>query len=197
YNRICPVYLINFKAENLRGLEEIKTAQRVSRQIIDNCDHDLLSVDVQTSYFTELFRQYSDKLSYNVSDGSSQTNLVELLSTDEKRFILRKETEPVLSQAFKTAGELFSVIDSNTKDIIVQYNKQSEWLISRLESQISPIEARELLRKAQKYTVSIYAGTEKALSEKGALHLNTLDKRFYNNEFGVDLEGAEQEVLIF
>lgn len=197
YNRICPVYMINFKAENLRGLEEIKTAQRVSRQIIDNCDHDLLSVDIQTSYFTELFRQYSDKLSYNVSDGSSQTNLVELLSTDEKRFILRKETEPVLSQAFKTAGELFSVIDSNTKDIIVPYNKQAEWLISRLESQISPIEARELLRKAQKYTVSIYAGTEKALSEKGALHLNTLDKRFYNNEFGVDLEGAEQEVLLY
>ena len=86
---------------------------------------------------------------------------------------------------------------ADNHDPLTVYNKQAEWLISRLESQISPIEARELLRKAQKYTVSIYAGTEKALSEKGALHLNTLDKRFYNNEFGVDLEGAEQEVLIF
>ncbi|HRR76149.1 MAG TPA: CRISPR-associated helicase Cas3' [Ruminococcus sp.] len=197
YNRICPVYLINFKSENLSRLEEIKSAQDISRHIIDNGDDDLLSVDVQSRYFNMLFERYKNELSYNVKDGSQDSSILEFLSTNKGRWIVRQKTEPIISQAFRTAGELFEVIDSRTKNIIVPYNKQARDIIAKLESDISPQETVELLRKAQKYTVSIYSGTEKRLIEKGALDLNTLDKRFYSNEFGVTLEGAEQEVLIF
>ena len=60
----------------------------------------------------------------------------------------------------------------------------------------------ELLRKAQKYTVSIYNGTEHRLYENNALceianGVITLDKAHYNDEFGIDINGAENELLIF
>lgn len=197
YNRICPVYIINFKAEELRCLEEIKTAQSISQNIIDNTDEDLLSVDVQSRYFNMLFERYKDKLSYAVKDGNVDTSILELLSTNEKRWKIKHGTEKILSQAFRTAGEHFEVIDSNTKSIIVPYNKRAREIIAKLENGASPHETTELLRKAQKYTVNIYAGTERALNEKGALYLNILEKEYYSSEFGVDREGAEQEVLIF
>ena len=203
FARICPVYIINFKAEELRHLEEIKSAQNISQNIISNTDADLLSVDIQTKYFNMLFQRYQDELSYKVKDGDADTTLLELLSTDKDRWKIKKSTEKCLSQAFKTAGTLFEVIDSKTKSVIVPYNKKAKAIIAKLESDISPAEAVELLRKAQKYTVSVYAAAEKKLIEKGALSMNQSgvlylkDRSFYNNEFGVTLEGAEQEVLIF
>ena len=144
-----------------------------------------------------LFERYRDKLSYPVKDGSVDTSILELLSTNKDRRGSRQETEAALSQAFRTAGTLFEVIDSRTRNVIVPYNKQARDIITRLEGEPSPAETAELLRKAQKYTVSIYAGTEKQLAEKGALHLDILEKRFYSSEFGVDKDGAEQEILIF
>ncbi len=197
YDKICPVYIINFKSENLRNLDEIKSAQAVSRNIIDNTDEDLLSVEVQRKYFNMLFERYKDELSYNVTDGRTPSSILKLLSTDRDRWLIKEETAGLISQAFKTAGDLFEVIDSKTKSVVVPYNDQAKEIIAELESDITPGETAELLRKAQKYTVSIYVGTECALKEKGALHVNILDGRFYSQEFGVTLEGAEREVLIY
>lgn len=203
YNRICPVYIINFKSEKLGCLEEIKTAQGISQNIIENTDKDLLSVDVQSRYFTMLFKFYDSELSYNVKDGSSNTSILELLSDNETRWNVKCETEPVISQAFKTAGNLFEVIDSKTKNIIVPYNKKASDIIAKLESDITPFEVAELLRKAQKYTVGIYAGTEKKLFENGILQLSKngvlylSNKNNYSKEFGVIFEKAEQELLMY
>ena len=104
------------------------------------------------------------------------------------------------SQAFKTAGKLFQVIDENTRDVIVPYNEEAEEIIGRLENSNENISV--LLRKAQKYTVSIYIGTERKLYENNALRdiscgAVILDSSHYNNEFGIDIEGAEKEILIF
>ena len=196
YSRICPVYLINFREENLSRLGEIKSAQDISQHIIANTSGDLLSVEVQSGYFRELFRHYRDELPYRVNDGSAQTSILELLSTDGSRWKIKMETQPFLSQAFKTAGTLFEVIDSSTTSIIVPYDRTARDIIARLESDPPPFETAELLRKAQRYTVSVYAGTELRLHEQGALHMNVLDKRFYSHEYGVTASGAEQEVLI-
>ena len=197
YSKVCPVYIINLKAERLGNLEEIKTAQTITRHIIDNVDGDLLSVEMQRRYFKMLFERYKDKLSYPVKAGGVYTTILELLSDNKRRWKLKKKTEPVISQAFRTAGDLFEVIDSRTKNVIVPYDKRAREIISKIESSISPQETARLMRKAQKYTVSIYAGDEKILNDKGALYLNILDRRYYSNEYGVDYEGAEQEVLIF
>lgn len=197
YDHICPVYLINFKSENLRNLDIIKSSQIISRNIIDNTDEDLLSAEVQRRYFAMLFERYKNELSYNVKDSSTKSSILNLLSTNHDRWSIKQKTYKLTSQAFKTAGDLFEVIDSKTKSVIVPHNEDARNIIAELESDISPQRKSELLRRAQKYIVSIYANTECILKEKGALNLNILDERFYSKEFGVTIEGSELEVLIY
>ena len=197
--RLCPVYIINFKDENLGSLEEIKNAKGISQNIINNNKKaDLLSVEVQSLYFSRKFSANSDKLDYPAGDSS----LVDMLSLNTGKWEARRKTEQALSQAFKTAGDLFNVIDNNTKSIIVPYNKTTTDIIDKLNSDISPAEKAKYIRKAQKYTVSVYVGTERALVESGALMINSsgmlcLDKRFYSSEYGITTEGSEKEVLIY
>ena len=197
--RICPVYLINFKEEKLGSLTDIKNAKDISANIIKNNSDDLISADVQSCYFDWLFKKSSDMLDYPV--GKNET-LLNLLSLNKNNWEIRKKTDRCLSQAFKTAGQLFKVIDSNTENVLVPYNDEAEKMISELESELTPWESASLLRRAQKYTVSVYMGTKQALISEGAVELNkngvlVLDKRFYSSEFGVTTEGADQEILIF
>ena len=60
-------------------------------------------------------------------------------------------------QAFKTAGKLFSVIDAQTEEIIVPYDKCAKELILELNSDQTSYEIMKKLRSAQKYIVSIYS----------------------------------------
>ncbi|MBR0528947.1 MAG: CRISPR-associated helicase Cas3' [Ruminococcus sp.] len=197
--RICPVYLINFKNEPLGNLTEIKTAQNISQNIIRyNENADLLSVDIQSSYFEQLFSRNKEILDYPANG----TTLLELLSTNKGKAEAHNLKSDMLLQAFKTAGTLFEVIDSHTENVIVPYNDEAESFISRLNDDLTPQEAAEILRKAQKYTVSVYMGTKKALEDNGAIHITknniiVLDNRFYNSEFGITTEGAERETLMF
>ena len=197
--KVCPVYIINFKGENLGNLEEIKNAKRISENIIRNNEGaDLLSVKKQSEYFNRLFKACSDKLDYPAGG----TTLLELLSCNQQKWEVRKSPYKGILQSFKTAGELFNVIDNNTKNVIVPYNKEAVRIIDKLQSDLQPNEMAVFLRKAQKYTVSVYVGTECALKESGALCVNDsgvyfLDKRYYSSEYGITTEGSEKEVLIF
>lgn len=197
--RICPVYIINFKNEKLGGLIEIKAAQRITRNIINSSEKDLLSPKMLNEYYQQLFSDCSESLDYTVGDN---VTLLELLSLNKNRWEIHKETNWELAQAFRTAGKLFEVIDRNTEAVLVPYDKKAENLIASLNNALTPNEAASLIRKAQKYTVSIYAGTKKALIENGAIYeayngIIILDKRFYNSEYGITAEGSQREVLMF
>ncbi|MBE6862158.1 MAG: CRISPR-associated helicase Cas3' [Ruminococcus sp.] len=201
---ICSVYVINITDEKLGSLKEIKEAQEASEQLIYSERYDdYLSVETLSDYFRKLYTMERDKLSYNVVDGDSSTTLLGLLSLNSDRYNVRKKLEnKYCGQAFKTAGSLFEVIDSRTVDVIVPYNDEARDIIDRLNSDIKPDEALELLRKSQKYTVGIYSGTNIKLAENSALNIlgcgaAVLKEEFYNMELGVVTEGAMQETLIF
>lgn len=197
--RLCPVYIINFKDEKLGSLQEIKTAQQISHNIIRyNNNKDLLSVDIQSEYFGHLFRIFSDKLDYPAEG----TTLLDMLSLNKEMREVRKSSDKFLSQAFKTAGQLFQVIDNHAKSVIVPYNQKAVSIIDKLNRDLPPDERARLLRKAQKYTVSVYAGTEHSLNDSGALNTNSmgitfLNKRFYSSNIGITTEGSENEILIY
>jgi CRISPR-associated endonuclease/helicase Cas3 len=198
-NDICPVYLIKLKEEKLGNLKEISTAQYITQRIINKYE-DISSPDVVSDYFKELYSNEKEALSYSVRENET---LVNYLSLNTKRYEMLpdpKTCSQFESQAFKTAGKLFKVIDENTRDVIVPYNKEAEEIISRLENKHENISL--LLRKAQKYTVSIYIGTERKLYENNSLcdiscGAAILDRSHYNSEVGIDIEGAEKELLVF
>lgn len=201
---LCPVYLINLKEEALGNLEQIKTAQSISRSIIDNEKEqiDILSVYTQKLYSQEMFRLYSDKLSYNVfvttSGTKLQTNILQLLSTNK----LFAENGSYISQAFKTAGELFNVIDKDTSTVITAFDDEADKLICKLKNAHSPAQAAQILRKLQKYCVEIYAQTKRELENNGALKaiqnsVYILRKDFYDEHLGVVTENSSNELILF
>ena len=147
-----------------------------------------------------MYDSEKNDLSYSVPENET---LVNYLSLNTNRYEMLPDPKPCSqfeSQAFKTAGKLFKVIDENTRDVIVPYNKEAEEIVSRLENGHENIPL--LLRKAQKYTVGVYIGTERKLYENKALRdiscgAVILDRTHYNDEVGIDIEGAEKELLIF
>ncbi|MBQ8928517.1 MAG: CRISPR-associated helicase Cas3' [Oscillospiraceae bacterium] len=201
----CPVYLIRLQEEQVNGLEGVQTAQQISQRILESPEvSDYLSVDAQSLYFQMLYQQERNKLSYPVTESGCQTDLLELLSMNRSHYKMSGLPKAVQFsvQAFRTAGDLFEVIDNRTTDVLVPYNAQAEEIIRELDSDIPPERCRELLRKAQKFAVSLYDGQNRRLHENHAVRTlrcgaAVLDGRFYDPDCGVMTQGAEQEVLLF
>lgn len=203
-NRICPVYIINLREEKLGNMNELKSAQAISRLIIDNDEvTDLLATDAMAAYFEKLYESHKDMLSYNIRDSDMSDTLLNLLSLNKKRRALKMKGEnKYCSQAFKTAGHLFSVIDEVTDNIIVPYNDEAKEIILRLNSEITSKEAIDLMRIAQKYAVGVHKNMKNELCKLGAItQLScgalSLNSEFYDNSIGVTLDGKEKPVLIY
>lgn len=210
YDKICPVYVIHMWEEKLGSLAEIKTAQNVSRELFDTAENnDYLNVDIMSDYFRKLYTggDGRSKLRYSLPENTDQ-DLINLLSLNKHRVSrIRHPHLTFCGQAFRKAGRLFEVIGSDTKAVIVPYNNEAEEIINSLGSEYNHKEIVRLLRKAQKYSVNIYAGTQHKLESEAALYdlkcgnddkciAAVLKKEFYNNDFGITTEGGLHEVLI-
>jgi CRISPR-associated endonuclease/helicase Cas3 len=114
--------------------------------------------------------------------------------------------EASLKQSFMTASKLFCVIDSPTIGVIVPYEEGKE-IITALCGDINIHQKRELLTRAQRYSVQLYRGRNgqfEKLQEKGAIHQIKDDQIFYlvphhyDKETGWSEEPTgNQEVLCF
>lgn len=198
------VYMIRLQEEHLGSLREIKDAQKILQSMFDshkNACCDWQSDAVISEYFRRFYLMESGELSYTAEDGNRGTNLIALLSLNKDRYEISPKTSGKFSsQAFKTAGTIFDVIDSCTTDVIVPYNDDAEKLIDSLRNGTADI--GKTFRTAQKYMVGIYSNAERKLGENNGIYrlecgAVILEKRFYDDVFGVKLEGAEQENLIF
>lgn len=203
---LCPVYVINIQEEDISKLHDIKRSQNISRMMISNekyqnyTDTDTLSV-----FYRQLFREAENELSYNVKINRDSYTLLNFLSLNKKchqnGFGDYDENNVYHAQAFRTAGDKFDVIDSDTVGIIVPYNEDAKNLISQLYSDILPVKAAEILRQAQKYTVSVYKNMFAMLNENNAVDETPcgaliLKKENYNTECGIIMEGRSMDLLI-
>lgn len=215
YEKACPVYIIKLKEENIQALKGIKEAQTLASNILCNPDYtDYLSYTLQNEYFRALYKifcnvldkkgQKIDTLAYPVHVDDVNTTILDLLSLNTNRFHgsgLPKKDQ-FRYQAFKTAGGLFEVIDSKTRDVIVPFNDEARELIEELDRELTPKRCNELLRKAQKFSVSVYDFQNKKLLENHALRslkagVLALEKRFYDLDCGVIFEGGGLDFLNF
>ena len=203
YKEPCPVYLVRLKEERVERLENVRQAQIITQQFLDNQQiTDYLSNTTQGKYFHKLYHEERSKLSYPFDKRNPRNNILELLSLNGDHYSMCPEPKPsrFLVQAFKTAGSLFEVIDSKTVDVIVPFNEEAKQIIAELEKDQTPSGDKELLRKAQKYIVGVY--NSKRLLENGAVRpiqggVLVLNENWYDPECGVITEGAEQEILVF
>lgn len=195
-----PVYMIRINEESLKNLHDIKSAQAASTEFLygkEGCE--LLHPESLSEYFDIYYREEKKNLAFPVTDMEASTTLLELLSINSVR---AKGGINLHRQAFATAGAKFEVIDSNSRAIIVPYNDEARDLIARLNSSLSPNEAAASLRKAQKYTVSVYDRILKKLKEKEAVYtindiaVTVLKEGFYDESYGINTEGEIENLII-
>ena len=195
---ICPVYIVGIKEENVSMLKDIKEAQTVSRYMINkNSEQDFSSPQILSEYYKILFDNRKSEMNYNCSNNET---ILELLSTNSRRYTGGVENQ-YLAQAFKTAGDEFDVIDTESQGVLAPYNEEAKRIINQLEKETDIKRASKLLRTAQKYMVNVYPyALKKMVDEKIIRQTNSifiLEESNYNGQIGLISEPQPKEVMIF
>lgn len=208
-----PLYIINIFRENLRNLNDIETAQNITRRVLrefnenpNDFDNNLLSEAIMERYFLYYFWDRKDEMTYNIGGGNSvlpSDNLVNLLSSNSKAVLEYKRinnNQPypfILRQSFSTASKEFKVINSDTQGIVVPYNDEAKSFLNQLRNTKNPEFQRYLLRRLQRFTVNIFPDMLRKLMKARALEslcensgIFALYENFYDPHFGVDINST-------
>jgi CRISPR-associated helicase Cas3/CRISPR-associated endonuclease Cas3-HD len=124
---------------------------------------------------------------------------------DEKK-ILESITDAAKRMAFqfKEIEKDYQLIESDTIGIAVPYDDKAKALIAELSTTRFP---REILRKLQRYTVSVYNYEFDKLKQNGALKQpiegayalavdNNSYGNFYSEKFGLDVDGKYEALIM-
>ena len=213
---LAPVHLVFLKGENLKFLKTIKEGQDVTGELISEYnknpleyDSDLMSSKAIKFYYKRYFNKLNNierSTEYVIRDDT----LFNLLACNRNRVKDSvKDRIYTMRQAFKTAGEEFSVFDSIQKTVIIPYDEKSKELVVELLSSESLHDinyCRKILRLLKEYTIQLFDYEYSELVKAGGIHLNQdvgvalLDECFYNDSMGVvlnkDSTDKIDEVLI-
>ncbi len=203
------VYTFPLKDENLEHLMDIKSGKEITAQIVqkENNYSDLLDEAIMTEFYQRYFAGKDSQMDYPTADVES---IYEMLSGNDygKQNYKNKtgnQFSHFISHAFHSADENFSVIDKNTKSVIVMFG-EAENLVEEYRNQPFGIFTKEkvrILRELQKYGVSLYEWQLKKLAEQNALYpldketgILILGTNYYSQETGVILEGNQEDLIV-
>ena len=164
-------------------------------------DYDLTQPQLTKAYFDHYYDRKANVMSY--ADEKHGSTLVDMLGSNKdaarqglaptlgsNQSAVGKSLAPMLGQSFAAAAKHFKAIDSAAKSILVPYG-EGKHIIAALCSTDIIWKKRELLRKAQRYSVNVFSNIERKLHAAGALYpvqdsgMYALKKNFYCNEMGV------------
>lgn len=211
FGRICPVYIVNFRGEDLQNLPEIRASQQAAEVLLDRFRQNsaafgdnLLSDAAVSCYYRLLFRGFKAQAADYPLKRPLDTTMIRLLSQNSDFGALssiHKENRYWLNQAFATAGDHFQVFSQQTTDVLVPYGEGAS-LIAALCSQRARQDVsycQSLLIQAKPYTVSLYDHQLRRLSENGGVQEYDLFRAvlpaFYDDSTGVTLEAGSSSFL--
>lgn len=200
------VYVIRCTEESLGRLEEIETGGNISKVLIPEFtkrEIDPLAPRAMHEYYTRYYGRAdaAQKMKYPMEEIG--TNLVELLENNPqgcRAYRTKQGTLPDLAmkQAFKTAGDRFEAIESNTAGILVPYKKGKDF-IHILNQEAAPEQLPGLLKKAQRYTVNLFPYQIEELLKQNALivlqngNVLALKEEYYDLALGIVTEGRVKD----
>lgn len=206
----APVYVVRCTDEKLKMLQDIQRGQKAAEALLHyfaespgELENDLFSDTAIRFYYQKLYAQLNDNYQDDIVNGRSVFDLLDKNETyaDEN---CRYCGQFFMQQAFKTAGDLFTVFDENSWDVLVPYKggrDLRERLIAASESH--PWDYKEidtLVHQAKGYTVSVYDYQKKILMERGAWvelfdgRICVLTDGFYDPEVGFTTKEKYLEV---
>ena len=174
-----PVFVVNCSDESLGMLRDIRRGKNASISLFDkyktspeSLDNSLFS-DKAIDYYYDAFYKDMNIKEQDFYIEKEDATVFDLMAQNSKYADERCENvnDYCLHQAFKTAGQHFSVFDEDTTDVIVPYGEGKK-LIEELCSEdcLYNIKHRqEVFYKLNGYTVSLYQYQKKSLEEGNAL----------------------------
>ena len=156
---------------------------------------DLLGSESVERYFRLL---YSDCLKGDVDGMDKYHVLSELLPRK-----LGTSSDDMLLFQFRKIGENFKLIEDNSCPVIIPYGEEGRDLTEALRRAYDPSERRRLVRKLQRYTVSVY-GHEPPCDASGGMLCErihdtcwvlTSPELYYSEDFGFTTEAADEILL--
>lgn len=204
---IREVYVIDHVEEALEHLEEIKIGKKLSKKIFIDLKRDrnhyggnILSAQAVDKYFKEFYMEISSRLNYFIRN--LRKEMTELLISDRDNNSYNqaykqknKESLPLfIVNSYRTAAENFHVIDDHTTSVIVPYGDEGKDIIARLNGNETIENLSRLLRKAQQYSINLFAWEQEQLAKNNGL-VSLLDGKVlalresaYSKEYGLDLD---------
>ena len=184
-NALGDVFVLELAGENLNRLPDIRIGKEITQRILGefraspaDFDNDLLSPKTMDRYYFYYFYQRQGEMNYPIdakSPAGRHDSLSRLLSTNDlsveayKRQY--KQAPPILlRQSFQIAAESFKVIEQSGRGVIVPYGVEGKELIADLCALEPWDNPRELLARAQQYSVGCFPHVLDALARRGALH---------------------------
>ena len=197
-------------------LDEIRQGRTVARELLGQWRRAnpgrLFPLDdpqQMTEYYKRTFYRRRGEMSYSVGpEGIGRsTSLLELLGANGQAKNDAGKSRPTLHrslllQSFQTANDRFALI-ANTQGIVVPYSDEGREIVNQLAACFDLESEWQLLRKAQRFTLSVYASQFTKLASKGAAYeiqpgsgVYCLRSEFYDSAFGLREEAGPLEDLI-
>jgi CRISPR-associated endonuclease/helicase Cas3 len=212
------VWVVNPQEEKLDRLPDIKAGREKAQTVLDDYKdspdrfgRDRIGLNAIADYYRYYYQVKKNEMSYPVKSNSQigrEDNLYNLLSlneisTDAYRRTNQATPDILLRQSFQSAAKSFQVIDSVTRGVVVPY-EEGETIIADLCGAYELEKQYKLLKRAQRYSVNLYAHEFDKLFKIGAIKevqpgagIYHLDEQFYNDEFGWSDESVgDMKVLI-
>lgn len=164
------VYIVNLTQERIDKMEELHYAIGACNMVLDSYQNQngiesLISPKWMNAYYQQYFFERRKEMDYNLREIGEDNTMYKLLSTGVTS---SKRKNRMMCQAYKTAGENYRLIKNETLDVIVPYEKGKDY-IGELDEAKEIHDIFDILRKAQRYMVSLYGYKIKELLEKGVI----------------------------
>ncbi len=191
------VSVIYIRDENVGGLGYLQSAQEVTREIFYNIRNNpgqypggALSKAAMDEFYVKYYRPLQKEMAFPLKDDPEHT-IIDLLTTNPSGSKRNRDSKTVLlKQAFKEAGDAFTVIEDISKqDVIVEYNDDVLHHIKKLLSARLISDKKKELRYLQQYTVQLSEYTMQKIGAGVRFEENAgvfiLMKLYYHGDFGV------------
>ncbi len=201
------VFLIQMsqEAEHTDSIPDIKKAQDAMRRFLGRYRQNaeefasrMDSAQAVRAYYCYYFYDRQDEMCYNIKVEGIKTSLVKLLSSNPD--FAGNHTERKIRQAFRTAGEKFSVIEEKEETAVIAPYGEAAEMVELLQKEHEPKRKRVILRRLQQYAVPLSKAALGRMGnnavykteEEGVL---VLHDRYYSTDTGVMEEPSAMPFL--
>ncbi|MBB5183945.1 CRISPR-associated helicase Cas3' [Catenisphaera adipataccumulans] len=197
---LVQVIKISDKDENISKIQYIKQQQDIMVSVLSKCSDDMENSDLLLDdYYRKYNIKFKDELPYPIDKKrkNDYESVSEFLSVNRQAVSNRRSMNKkmqILSQSFKTAGDLFEVIDDKNMIPLVVDCDESDALINEYRISKSFRKKKDIIRRLQNYIVTVSKFTVEKLDEQGLIfnldsenkhNILILNRKGYDSEIGV------------